>query len=278
MSAGDGASRPAAGRDALLRPGGSGDGTAAPIGRMVAAQLAMELRLTARRGENLLATLVLPVVLLVFFATVPVLAPGGASEGASAVTSLLPGVLAIAIVAAGLVNLGIATAFERGYGVLKRLGGSPLPRGGLLAAKIGAVLVVEALQVALLVGIATAGLGWSPGAGWSPAIVVAAVALGTLAFAALGLLLAGTLRPEATLAVANGLFVVGMLLGGMLVPAADLPGILGDLAALTPTAALADALRIGLGATTGDATGPLALLAAWGLGAAVAAARWFRWE
>lgn len=278
MRAVDEARRPAPGRDVLLRPGRSGGSTAAPIGRMVAAQLGMELRLTARRGENLLATLVLPVMLLVFFATVPVLAPSGGASDVSAVTSLLPGVLAIAIVAAGLVNLGIATAFERGYGVLKRLGGSPLPRGGLLAAKIGAVLVVEALQVALLVGIAAAGLGWAPGPSWSPVVVAAAVALGTFTFAALGLLLAGTLRPEATLAFANGLFVVGMLLGGMLVPAADLPGLVGDVAALTPTAALADALRIGLGATAGDATGPLVLLAAWGIGAAAAAARWFRWE
>ena len=174
-------------------------------------------------------------------------------------------------------NLGIATAFERGYGVLKRLGGSPLPRGGLLAAKIGAVLVVEVVQAALLVGIA-AGLGWAPGTTWSPTVVIAAVALGTLAFAALGLLLAGTLRPEATLALANGLFVVGMLLGGMLVPATDLPGVVGDIAALTPTSALADALRIGFGAVAGDPTGPLALLGAWGIGAAAAAARWFRWE
>jgi ABC-2 type transport system permease protein len=263
-------------RDALLRPG---DGAAAPLVRMIAAQLAMELRLTARRGENLLATLVLPAVLLVFFASVPILAPGGGSEpGVSTVGALLPGILAIAIVAAGLVNLGIATAFERGYGVLKRLGGSPLPRGGLLAAKIGAVLVVEGIQVVLLVGIAAAGLGWAPGATWSPTLVVTAVVLGTFTFAALGLLLAGTLRPEATLAVANGLFVVGMLLGGMLVPAAELPGIVGDLAALTPTAALADALRIGLGAASGNATGSLALLGAWGVVAAVAAARWFRWE
>jgi ABC-2 type transport system permease protein len=269
-------SRSGATRDALLRPG---DGAAAPLGRMVAAQLAMELRLTARRGENLLATLVLPVVLLVFFATVPILAPGdGSDAGASTVETLLPGILAIAIVAAGLVNLGIATAFERGYGVLKRLGGSPLPRAGLLAAKVGAVVVVEGVQVVLLVGIAAAVLGWAPGASWSPVIVVVAVGLGTLTFSALGLLLAGTLRAEATLALANGLFVVGMLLGGMLVPAADLPGILGALAALTPTSALADALRIGLGASAGDATGALALLGAWGLGALVAAARWFRWE
>jgi len=265
-----------AGRSALLRPGA---GRAAPLRRMVGAQLAMELRLTARRGENLLATLVLPVVLLAFFAAVPLLPlPGDAAPGSRAVDVLLPGVLAIAIVAAGLVNLGIATAFERGYGVLKRLGGSPLSRGGLLAAKTGAVLVVEAGQAALLVGVAAIGFGWAPPAGWLPWLVVAAVALGTFTFSALGLLLAGTLRPEATLALANGLFVLGMLLGGMLVPATSLPEPLGDLAALTPTAALADALRIGLGAASGNPSGPLLLLAAWGIGAALAAARWFRWE
>lgn len=265
-------------RAAILRPGA---GRAAPLLRMVVAQLAMELRLTSRRGENLVATLVVPIVLLVFFVAVPVLpgaggVPAGGGEGD--VATLLPAVLAVAIVAAGLVNLGIATAFERGHGVLKRLGGSPLPRGGLVAAKIGAVLLVEAAQVALLVGVATLGLGWAPGPGASVALAIAALGLGTFAFGALGMLLAGTLRPEATLALANGLFVIGILLGGVLVPAAALPGLLGDLAAVTPTAALADLLRIALGAAPGDAAGPLALLAAWGTAAAAAAARWFRWE
>lgn len=263
-------------RAAILRSGG---GRAAPLPRMIAAQLAMELRLTLRRGENLLATLVLPALLLAFFAAVPLLPPpAGAAPGRPAVEGLLPSVLAVAIVAAGLVNLGIATSFERGYGVLKRLGGSPLPRGGLIAAKIGAVLIVEAVQLILLVGIAAVVFGWTPASGWSPLVVAAAAALGTIAFAALGLLLAGTLRPEATLALANGLFVLGMLLGGLLVPAEQLPGMLAGLAAVTPTAALADALRTGLAAVPGDASGPLLLLGCWGLGAALAAARWFRWE
>jgi ABC-2 type transport system permease protein len=245
---------------------------------MVAAQLAMELRLTLRRGESLLATLVLPALLLAFFSAVPLLPlPAGTAPGRPAVDGLLPSVLAVAIVAAGLVNLGIATSFERGQGVLKRLGGSPLPRGGLIAAKVGAVLLVEAVQLVVLVGIAALLFGWLPGSGWSPLVVMAAAALGTITFAALGLLLAGTLRPEAALTLANGLFVLGMLLGGLLVPAERLPGLLGDLAAVTPTAALADALRIGFAAAPGNASGPLLLLACWGLGAALAAARWFRW-
>ena len=237
------------------------------------AQTGMELRLTARRGESVLVTILIPAAVLLFFGSVPVLPTGGGHP----VDFLLAGTLALAVIATSLVNLGIATAYERSYGVLKRLGGSPLTRGGLLTAKIGAVLVVEVLQVVLLVSIAAIVLGWRPGAGASPAMLVVALLLGTLAFAGLGLLLAGTLRAEATLAVANGLFLVFLLLGGIVLPVADLPGPLAALAAILPAAALADAFRIALG-SGGDVVQPLLILAVWGVGAVALASRMFRWE
>jgi len=138
--------------------------------------------------------------------------------------------------------------------------------------------VVEAVQAVLLVGLAVAVFGWLPGPGWDPLVVVVAVALGTGAFSALGLLLAGTLRAEATMALTNALFLLALLLGGLLVPAHQLPGVLGALASLVPSAALADSLRIGLGTSTGDAVGPLLLLGAWAAGATILTARTFRWE
>jgi ABC-2 type transport system permease protein len=238
----------------------------------IAARFGAELRLTARRGENVLATLVIPAAVLVFFVSlgVPDL-PG------QPVDFLLPGTLALAVVASGLVSLGIATAYERQYGVLKRLGGSPLGRGPLVVAKVGAVLVVEALQAILLVTIAATLLGWSPGAVDVPLLVLALV-LGTAAFAGLGLLLAGTLRAEAVLALANGLFLACLLLGGIVQPADALPVPLDALAAALPAAALAEALRIALGSGAGDALGPLAVLAAWAIVAPAAAAATFRWE
>ncbi len=232
----------------------------------------MELRLTARRGENVLVMIVIPAVVLGFFGSVRVVDTGPGP----AVDALLPGVLALAIVAAGLVNLGIATAYERSYGVLKRLGGTPLPRAGLIAAKILAVLAVEAVQVVLLVAIAAV-MGWRPGAGVDPALAFGALLLGTLAFAGLGLALAGALRAEATLALANGLFLVFLLLGGAVVPVDRLPSALASAASLLPAAALSDALRIALGAG-GDALGPAVVLLAWGLGATGVAAATFRWE
>jgi ABC-2 type transport system permease protein len=246
----------------------------APAVRSTIAQLGMELRLTARRGENLFVIVVLPLVLLVFFSLVPALTPNTLRP----IDFLLPGILALAVISTSLVNLSIATAFERSYGVLKRLGGSPLPRAGLIAAKIGAVLVVEVLQVALLVAVAVALFGWQPGAGWYPAVVVVAFGLGTLAFAGLGLLMAGTLRAEGTLAAANGLFLVFLLLGGVVLPIDHLPGYLADLARVLPASALSDAYRIGVGSATGDALPSLLVLAAWGAVTSLLAARFFRWE
>ena len=112
----------------------------------------------------------------------------------------------------------------------------------------------------------------------NPALLVAGVLLGTAAFAGLGLLLAGTLRAEATLALANGLFLATLILGGIVQPLDQLPGPLAAVAGLLPGAALADTLRVALGSAAGDVTAPLAVLAAWAVALPVAAARTFHWE
>jgi len=247
----------------------------APLPRATIVQTAMELRLTARRGENLLAVVVIPAVVLVFFASVDVLpVPAGSTR----VEALLPGTMALAIIATGLVNLGIATAYERTYGVLKRLGGSPLGRSGLIAAKLLAVLVIETLVVVILVLLAAGVFGWRPGDGASLIGVAATVVLGTAAFAGLGLAMAGALRAEATLALANGLFLAFLLLGGTLVAADRLPGPLAAIATVLPASALTEAFRITLGTSDGSLAGPLAVLAAWAAAAILIAVRTFRWD
>jgi len=237
------------------------------------AMAAAELRLALRRGETLVATAILPVVVLVFFASVGFLP----STTARPVDFLLPGSIAFAIIATSLVSLGITTAYDRFYGVLKRLGGSPLSRVELIAGKMLAVLVVEVVQVGLLVGAASVLLGWSAPPGASVGLFVAALLLGTLAFAGLGLLLAGSLRAETMLAVANGLFVASLLLGGIILPIDHLPDPLAALAGALPAAALSEAFRVALG-LGGDGTGALILLAGWGLGATGLAVFTFRWE
>jgi ABC-2 type transport system permease protein len=241
--------------------------------RAALAQLETELRLTARRGENVLVTAVVPPVILLFFASVDVLPIGSRRP----VDVLLPGTLALAIVATGLVSLGIATAYERSYGVLKRLGGSPLSRSGLIAAKVGAVLVIELLQVIVLMALAWLLLDWRPAPAASAVLFAGAIFLGTATFAGLGLLMAGTLRAEATLALANALFLATLLLGGAIVPIDQLPVLLAAIATVLPGAALSETFGIAVGGD-GDALRSLAILVAWGFGAIAGAARTFRWE
>lgn len=248
-------------------------GPASPLAATLA-QTAMELRLTARRGENVLVTVIIPVVVLLFFASVSVLPTGSGAP----VDFLLPGALALAVMATSLVNLGIATAYERNYGVLKRLGGSPLTRGDLLVAKMVAILTVEVGQVVLLVAVAAVLLGWRPEGSASAIAFGGALVLGTLAFAGLGLLLAGALRAEATLALANGLFIAFLLLGGIVLPISHLPGPLASVAAVLPAAALSDAFRIALGTGPADVLQPFAVLAVWAVATIALAARTFRWE
>src|SRR5438067_1018918 len=157
---------------------------------------------------------------------------------------LAPGILALAVMSTAMVSLGIATGFERSHGVLKRLGTTPLGRPSLLAAKITAIALVEVVQVVVLVPVAL-GLGWDPHGDVVPGMVAFFAA--TVAFAGLGLLMAGTLRAEVTLAAANGVYLVLLLLGGMIVPLSKLPGGLADAARLLPAAALSDSLFHALG-------------------------------
>ncbi|HEX6508115.1 MAG TPA: ABC transporter permease [Chloroflexota bacterium] len=244
--------------------------TASRLLRAVMAQGRTEVVLTLRRGESVLVTLVIPVALLAFFASARVLPQGGRG-----VDYLLPGTLALAIISTSLVSLGIATAYERYYGVLKRLGATPLPRSGLVAAKMLAVTGLEVVQVALLVAVGMIFFAWRPHGSFPLALL--ALLLGTLAFSGLGLTLAGTLRAEATLAGANGLFVLFLLIGGLFVPLDHLPAWLVPIAQLLPADALADVVR----SVLRYAALPwksAALLALWAAVLPLLAAATFRWE
>jgi ABC-2 type transport system permease protein len=234
------------------------------------AQLRLELALTARNAESLLLTLGIPVVILVFFSVVDVLPIDG-----DEVDFLAPGTLALAVLATAFANLAIATGFERSYGVLKRLGTTPLGRPRLVAAKALAVLVVIAVQVAVLAAAALA-LGWRPDVDALP--LVAAVVLAVLAFTGLALALAGRARALVALAAANAIFVVLLLLSGMVFPLEELPSTLRGIARALPSTALAEAAR---GALTDGVAVPgrvWPVLVLWAAGAVTLAVTLFRWE
>lgn len=243
--------------------------------RAVAAQTSIELRLTIRRGESLLITFIVPVLLLVFFSSLGVEQATG--PGILPEQYLLPGMLALAVMSTGMVSVGIATAYERYYGVLKLLGGSPLPRLGLIFAKVLSVLALELVQIAVLVLVASAAYGWRPTGGI--ALAGGILVLGTATFTALGLAMAGSLRAEMTLAGANGLYLLFILLGDVVLPRSHLPAPLRVLAQLLPATPMTDALRAALaGAPPADYGPPLAKLAAWAVLLVLVTTLTFRWE
>jgi ABC-2 type transport system permease protein len=244
---------------------------AAPASRAWKAQTRIELLLTLRRGESVLLTFLIPVVLLAFFSQVDVLPTG---EG-DAIDFLLPGVLALAIMSTALVSIAIATGFERQMGVLKRLGSTPLTRRQLLGAKTAAVVAIEVLQIVVLL-LEGSLLGFRFSAP-SLGVALAAAVLATIAFAGLGLLMAGTLPALTTLAAANGVYLLLLLVSGMIFPLDELPSGMQAVAKLLPSTALAQIFHgaLGDGAVPGSA---FVVLLVWAVAAPLAAAAWFRWE
>lgn len=228
--------------------------------------------MSLRRGESLLLVIGIPIVLLLFFSSVHILPTGTPHP----VDFLAPGILALAVMGTAMVNLGIQTGFERGYGVLKRLGSTPLGRPALLTSKIVAVLALEVIQVVVLVPVAI-GLGWHLHAASIP-IAIAAVALATVAFGGAGLALAGVLRAEVNLAAANGLYLLLLLVSGMLAPLSKLPGWLADIAKALPAAPLASSLHSALSSGRSPAASDWIVLVIWAVAAPAVAALTFRWE
>jgi ABC-2 type transport system permease protein len=230
--------------------------------------------MTLRRGETLLLTIGIPVVLLVFFTETHVTStpPGGR------IGFFAPGIIALCVMSTSLVALSIATAFERTYGVLRRLFVTPLGRRRLIGAKIAGVVAVEALQV-LVIAVVAALLGWRPAGGAATGAEAAlALALATAGFAGIGLALAGRLRAEVNLAAANGLYLVLLLVSGFVVPTGELPAALRDVVVATPSGALADALHRTWGHGSAMGVANLVSLAAWALGAPLLASRTFSFD
>jgi ABC-2 type transport system permease protein len=236
---------------------------------MLAVQAGTELRLAFRNGEQVLLTLLLPVALLVGMtelAVVPLPEPR--------VQAVVPAVLALAVMSTAFTGQAIALGFDRRYGVIRRLAATALPRWLLVAGRLLAVLGIVGVQV-VVIGVLAVALHWQPapgGLGWALLLLL----LGCAAFGALGILLGGTLRAEVVLAVANLVWFVLLLAGGIVIPLVALPAPLAAVAAVLPSGALAEGLRAALAAGQPPGWGPVLVLLAWAAGAALLAVRTVR--
>jgi ABC-2 type transport system permease protein len=237
------------------------------VSRMLVAQFMLELKLLLRNGEQLLLTLFIPITLLLGLTLLPL-----GSFGGNRAAIFVPVIMALAVISTAFTGQAIAVAFDRRYGALKRLGATPLPVWGIIAGKSLAVVAVVFLQ-AIILGTIGFGLGWRP-APAAMALGAAIIALGTAGFAALGMLLGGTLRAEIVLAIANLMWFVFAGLGALTLETKMIPAAFRWAARLTPSGALTEALSQAMTLSV-DWFGVI-VLAAWGTVAALAARRWFR--
>ena len=247
---------------------------AASRAQMLRAQTVMEFKLLLRNGEQVGLTLVIP-LLLEFFFNLPLLYDISSGGDHRRINFVVPSILALSVMSAAFTGLAIGTGFERKYGVLKRLGATALPRSILLGGKTLAVLALEVVQTVLVCGLGLA-LGWRPhGDPFSAALLVV---IGTAAFGGLGLLVAGTLRAEVTLAAANLIWLILLFAGGIAIPLSKYPNAAHDVLRYLPSAALSDGLHRVLQDGRILPLGPTVSLLVWAALALPAAARWFRWE
>ena len=248
---------------------------AAPLPAMVAAQAVAETRSLLRNGEQLLLTLVIPLLLLAMLSLEPIVNFGA---GLSRIDFMTPGIMALAVMSTAFTSQAIATGFERRYGVLKRLGATPLSRGGLITAKTATVIAVELLQAVLILIVALI-IGWRPHAAVAAIVVVPVLLLlGTAAFSGLALAMAGSIRAEATLAAANLVWIVLLGTGGVVFPLTKFPAGARHFFELLPTGALSTGLRSVLAHGVVFPVGNVVTLLVWAVAAIALAARVFRWE
>jgi ABC-2 type transport system permease protein len=231
----------------------------------------MEFRLLLRNGEQVGLTLVIPLLLLFFF-NLPLLY---SLDTARRIDFVVPSIIALAVMSAAFTGLAIGTGFERKYAVLKRLGATALPRSVLLAGKTLAVLLLELIQVVLIVALGLL-LGWHPHG--DPLLVLVLIVLGTTAFGGLGLLVAGILRAEVTLAAANLIWLILLFAGGIAIPLSRYPSAVRHVLQYLPSAALSHGLHQVLELGSAPSTHDLLTLLVWAALALPAAARWFKWE
>jgi ABC-2 type transport system permease protein len=242
----------------------------APPARRITATAGLELRMTLRNGEQLLLALVIPLLALIGGTLVSVVA-----LPEPRVDAVVPGVLVLAVLSSAFTSQAITTGFDRRYGVLKRLAAAGVGRAQLIAGKCAATLAVIAGQFVILGGAGLL-LGWRPEG--SPFWVLVITLLGTAAFIGLALLLGGTLRAEAVLAVSNLLWLVFVLVGGVIVPLNQSPAALRTIGELTPAGAMSQAFRAVLQDGAAPSAYSIVVLLAWIVVGWAATVRWFRWQ
>jgi len=233
-------------------------------------QGAWEFRLSLKNGEQFLLLVVIPVAVFLTLTQTAVIG-GGKWDIAEAFSVSIT----VSVLAAGFTSLAIATAFERRSGTLVTMGVTPISRVELVTGKTLSTVYLAAIS-ALILGVVALVLGWRPTL--SATLIPLILILGIASVTGFAFLLAGTVRAEAVLALANGIFVFAMIFGGIVF---QYSGIVGTVIELFPPAALSNCMSHALDSTPLDSPPLLVsigVLLAWSVAGTLASAKFFKWR
>lgn len=113
-----------------------------------------EIRGFFRERDAIIFIFAYPIIMLAIFATVFGQDGAEVADGVPFAQYFLPGMVATGVLLSSFQSLAISIPVERDEGGLKRLGGTPLPAAAYFLGKVGQVLVVSLVQVALLLVVA----------------------------------------------------------------------------------------------------------------------------
>lgn len=188
-----------------------------------------EFRSARRMPEFALPTILLPVVFYVLFALVLV-QPGPTGPQ-------LPLLATFGVYAAlgpAIFGFGVGLAQERAQGLLDLKRVAPMPAGAILAAKLF-MCTAFAAAIAVALHVLAGTLGQVTLAPATRLALLAVQVLSVLPFACIGLLLGLLLRDQASMAVANAVFFLLAILGGLWMPIAVFPAWLQNVAMVLPS-------------------------------------------
>jgi ABC-2 type transport system permease protein len=233
-------------------------------------QTKWEFFLNARNSEQALLLVLIPIVIL-FVLTKTAIIGGENTEVFAAFAT----VVTVSTFAAGFTSLAIATAFERRSETLVFLGTTSLTRVEVVLAKsLGSFLL--AIFAGLFTLIAALILGWNPTL--STLLLPFWMMLGVVSVSGFAYLLAGTLRAEAVLAIANGIFVLVLMFGGVIFTFSET---ITNVLEFLPPLALKNVIEFSVAPTNGGDTNvikAMCVLIAWGAAGHILASRFFKWR
>jgi ABC-2 type transport system permease protein len=242
-------------------------------------QARYDLRAFLRNKQGRFFTLVLPLLFLVIFVSVfgnNTVGP----QGVKASTYYVPGLSAMAVVAASFVNLVISITTQREAGILKRRRSTPVPAwaliGGRTVTAVGVSLV--SMTVLLLVGRFVYGVHLS--ARTIPGIALTGV-VGAVSFCVLGYALSTAIgSADAAQPMVQAIMLPLYFISGVFIPNVNLPTWLRDVAEVFPVQHLAGGLHHAFDPAVGGSGivwSDLGVLALWAAAGLAVALRRFSW-